>query len=131
MEELFNLGISENTIENMLEFNPNLKDLSNIEIQRNIKLLENIGCSKNDILNIISSNTLYLFKSENDIINLIDYLKKIGFISLSILFEANPYILNLENYEIENYINNRKEKGEEIEDIIDDLDSNPYLFNEI
>ena len=51
--------------------------------------------------------------------------------TLNILFDANPYILNLEPYEIDNYIKNRLEKNETLEDIIDDMDSNPYLFNEL
>ena len=50
---------------------------------------------------------------------------------LNILFDSNAYILNLVVFEIENYINNRLDSGEELEDIIDDLDSNPILFNEI
>ena len=49
----------------------------------------------------------------------------------NILFDANPYILNLEPFEIEKYINERKNNGENMEDIVDDLDSNPYLFNEL
>ena len=54
-----------------------------------------------------------------------------GFTSLNVLFDSNPYILNLEQFEIKNYINNRVSKGETIDEIIDDLDSNPYLFQEI
>ena len=50
---------------------------------------------------------------------------------LNILFDSNPYILNLEVFEIENYINSRLDSGEKLEDIIDDLDSNPILFNEM
>ena len=32
---------------------------------------------------------------------------------------------------IEKYINERLNKDEELEDIIDDLESNPQLFNEL
>ena len=40
-------------------------------------------------------------------------------------------LFNLEPYEIDNYIKNRLEKNETLEDIIDDMESNPYLFNEL
>ena len=62
------------------------------------------------------------------------YLKKLeelGFDTLNILFDGNPYILNLDDYEIENYIKKREDKGELLEDIVDDMSSNPYIFQEI
>ena len=51
--------------------------------------------------------------------------------ALNILLDSNPYILNLEVFEIEKYIYERLNKDEELEDIIDDLESNPQLFNEL
>ena len=74
---------------------------------------------------------MYLDKTNDIVLRLISKLKLYGFSMLNILFDSNPYILNLEVFEIENYINNRLDSGEELEDIIDDLDSNPILFNEI
>ena len=94
-------------------------------------LLKIIQCSDNQIINIISSNSLYLSKTKEEYLKLINYLIKKKFNTLNILFDSNPYILNLEPYEIEKYINNRINNGELEEDIIDDLDSNPYLFSEV
>lgn len=131
MEELYNLGISENTLKSMLDVEPNLNDLSDKEIQEKEILLSKIGCSRNEIINIISSNCSFFTKTNEEIIKLITYLNQIGFDNLNILFDANPYILNLETFEIEEYINKEVSKGKELEDIIDELDSNPYLFNEI
>lgn len=131
MEELYNLGISENTLKSMLDVEPNLNDLSDKEIQEKEMLLSKIGCSRNEIINIISSNCSFLTKTNKEIIKLITYLNQMGFDTLNILFDANPYILNLETFEIEEYINKEVSKGKELEDIIDELDSNPYLFNEI
>ena len=130
MEELFNLGISEDTIKTMMELNPNIKEITNKEINDKIKILKGINCTDSQIKNIISSNSLYLDKLNEDIIKLIKYLLEKGFRTLNILFDSNPYILNLEVFEIDNYINKRL-SSEKLEDIIDDLDSNPYLFNEI
>ena len=131
MEELFNLGISNNTIKNMLELVPNIKEMSNKDIIDKINILKNINCSDYQITNIISSNPMYLDRTNEEILKLLQKLNDLGFNTLNILLDANPYILNLETYEIDNYIKNRLEKNETLEDIIDDMDSNPYLFNEL
>ena len=131
MEELYRIGISENTIKNMLELVPTISEMSEKEIKEKELILKKINCDENQIINIISRNPMYLDKTNDIVLRLISKLKSYGFSMLNILFDSNPYILNLEVFEIENYINNRLDSGEELEDIIDDLDSNPVLFNEI
>lgn len=131
MEELYNIGISEVTLKSMMEINSRLLDLTNNEVIEKKLLLEEIGCSEIQILNIISSNPLFLNRITSEIVKLLECLMNFGFKSLNILFDSNPYILNLEPFEINNYINNRINNGELPENIIDDLDSNPYLFSEI
>ena len=131
MIELYNLGISESTIKNMLEMESSINDLTEREIKGKIVLLEELKCSKDQIVNIISSNSHYLNRTNGEIVKLIESLLNHGFKTLNILLDSNPYILNLEPFEIDNYIETRKNSGESLEDIIDDLDSNPYLFNEM
>ena len=58
-------------------------------------------------------------------------MEELGFDTLNILLDGNPYILNLDAYEIEEYIKDRENNGEQLEDIVDDMSSNPYLFTEI
>ena len=65
-----------------------------------------------------------------EILSLIITLKKLGFTCINILLDSNPYILNLEPFEIKNYIDNRIKKGETLEEIVDNLESEPYLFND-
>lgn len=130
MVELYNMGLSDKTIKNMLEINPEIKDMSSKDIIDKKMLLEKINCSESQIINIISSNPSYLNRTNLEIINLIKKLNNLGFDTLDILFDSNPYILNLDSFEIDNYINNRLSNGELLEDIVDDLDSNPYLFLE-
>ena len=115
----------------MLEINNDIKDLSSQEIYEKEIILTNVNCTKNQMKNIISSNALFLTRTNEEIIQLINCLKKYRFDTLNILFDSNPYILNLEPFEIDNYINERINNGEELDDIIDDLDSNPYLFEEM
>ena len=131
MIELYNLGISESTIKNMLEIEPDMKELSEKEMKEKIAILQELNCSKSQIISIISSNPHYLNRTNGEIIKLIKTLSNYGFDTLNILLDSNPYVLSLEPFEINNYIENRKNNGESLEDIIDDLDSNPYLFSEM
>ena len=131
MEELFKIGISEKTIKDMIEINPNIKEMTSKEVKEKIEILKQINCSDTQILNITSSNAMYLDRTNKEIIDLIKYLLSLGFNTLNILFDSNPYILNLEPFEINNYINTRINNGELHDNIIDDLDSNPQLFNEM
>lgn len=131
MINLFNIGINEDELKNILEICPNVKDISKEEIKNKINILESIGCNERHIRNIIISNPMYLDLINEDIFKLINRLLEIGFDTLNLLFDSNPYILNLDSFEIDNYIKDRIDNGEILEDIVDDLDSNPYLFNEI
>ena len=130
MEELYNLGISENTIKSMFEINPGINDLTNEEIREKEIILSKAGCTTNQITNIISSNSSFLNRTNEEIIKLISCLNKLGFV-LNILFDSNPYILNLEVFEIEEYIKKEQLNGKSLEEITNELDSEPYLFCEI
>jgi len=68
MEELYNLGISHTTILNMLEQCPNIKNMTINEIKEKIEILKKINCSNYQIVNIISSNAMYLDKTNENII---------------------------------------------------------------
>lgn len=131
MEELYNIGISENTIKNMIEQVPELIEMTKNEIIEKENILKTIKCDDIQITNIISSNPLILSRTNSEIIKLLNYLVSIGFKTLNILLDSNPYILNLDVFGIEEYITKRKSNGENVDNIIDNLDSNPYLFNEI
>ena len=131
MEELINLGLSDITLKTMQEINPEILEISEKEIIIKEEILKKINCSENQIINIIGSNPQMLSRTNGELINLISYLINLGFKSLNILFDSNPYILNLDPFEIKRYIEERSSKGEQLEQIIDELDSNPILFNEM
>lgn len=131
MEELFNLGILQETINIMKEVNPEINDLSSSEILAKTDLLKQMHCDDSQIVEIISCNPIFLSRTNTEVTILLSYLIKRGFTTINLLLDSNPFILNLEPFEIDNYINKRNRNGETIDEIVDDLDSNPYLFNEV
>ena len=132
MEEILkNIGISEKTIDSMIEICPNIQQLNSEEIIEKINILKHEKCNDTQIRDIIGSNPAYLDASETDVKKLIDKLRKLGFKNLNFLFDENPYILNSSDFEIEEYINERVRNGELLENIVDDMNENAYLFDEI
>ena len=130
-EILKKIGISEKTINQMEEICPNIKDLTNEEVLSKIEILKDINCDDIQIRNIVSSNAMYLDKSNTDINKLINELRKLGFDNLDLLFDGNPNILNLDDFEVRKYIKDRERNGELLEDIVDDMSSNLFIFEEI
>lgn len=130
-EILKKIGISEKTINQMEEICPNIKDLTKEEVLNKIEILKNINCDDIQIRNIVSSNAMYLDKSNTDINKLINELRKLGFDNLDLLFDGNPNILNLDDFEVRKYIEDRERNGELLEDIVDDMSSNLFIFEEI
>lgn len=131
MEMLFSLGISDNDIKNMLELCPNIMDMDENEINEKIEILTYVGCNLRHIKNIITSNPYYLDRICDDILKIIVCLKEIGVSNINLLLDSNPYLLNKDAFEIREYIDNRKKVGMFLEDIVDELESNPYIMDEI
>ena len=128
---LYELGINDNELKNILEQVPNFKNMEEDEIKEKIDILYYVGCNDKDIKNIIVSNPHYLDRMSDDILKLINYLKNIGFGNISLLFDNDPYFLNYDVFEIEDYINTKLSDGILLEDIIDEIESNPYIIDEI
>lgn len=128
---LFELGISDSDIKNMLELCPMIYDMDDDEIKEKIDILSYLGCNMRHIRNIIVSNPNYFDRINDGVFKLIDYLNRIGVSNIYLLFDSNPYLLNSDVFEIEEYINNRKEKGMSLEEILDEFESNPYIIDEI
>lgn len=131
MLELVYLGISDDEFNQILEINPNVKNMTNEDIKNKLDILRTVKCSDKNICNIITYNPLFFNLSDDDVISLIGYLTHKGFKCLNILFDSNPNILNMGVDEIDTYIAGRVEDGEELASVVDELDSNPILFDEI
>lgn len=123
MIELYNFGLTDSEIKQIIQVCPNILDLTNEEILNNIELLKNIGCNERQIKNIILCNPFYLDRSLKDMTNLINKLIEIGITNIKLLIDSNPLLLNKDAYEIDKYVNQELNKGYNIEDIIDRLES--------
>jgi hypothetical protein len=93
--------------------------------------LKKIGCDECIIKNVIMSNEQVLSRSISDLEKLVAKLREIGLTDIVDLLDANPYILNLDAYEIDDYIKRKEESGESFDEIVDALESEPALFMEI
>ena len=82
-----------------------------------------VGCKDYHIRNIISANPYYLSRSTNDIKQLINKLLSLGIQHLEITFDSNPWLLNKDAYEIDEYIKDEQFKGLSLDEIIDNIDS--------
>lgn len=125
LDKLIELGIREIDINNIKEFiNADYED-DFVEI---IKLLANINCRDSMIRNIVIGNPFILQRDYESVKNLIDYMTSVGFKNLNLLFDSYPLFLNKDKFEIEEYLNKHQDKS--MEDIIDELESNPLLIEE-
>lgn len=130
MDKLIQLGINDNDLKNMILQVPNIIKMSDDEINNKIDILTYVGCNIRHIKNILISNPDYLERMDEDILRLIKYLKGIGFSCLYLLFDANPYFLNYDAFEIRDYIDRQISLGKSLEDIIDEIEDNPYIIEE-
>ena len=123
MGYLFNLGFNENEIKDIITTNNEVMDLSDEEIKSLVEILVNIGCKDYHIKNIISANPYYLSRSTTDVNNIISKLLSLGIKHLETTFDSNPWLLNKDAYEIDEYIKDEQSKGLSLEEIIDKIDS--------
>ena len=123
---LLDLGIDENDIENIMEFNNGLTDYE--EYDKNIETLEMIGCNDKEIRNIIISNPNILIRSNLDILKLIKTLASYGFNTLNITFDTNPFLLNKDSYEIDEFFKEKRKQNLSDDEIIDLIENEIDAF---
>ena len=126
IDYLLDLGIDENDIKNIMEFNNGLTDYE--EYHKNIETLEMIGCNDKEIRNIIISNPNILIRSNLDILKLIKTLASYGFNTLNITFDTNPFLLNKDSYEIDEFFKEKRKQNLSDDEIIDLIENEIDVF---
>lgn len=131
MDLLIDLGIDESDLKNILDQCNDIMNLSFEEIKEKIDILSYVGCSVRQIRNIIICNPYYLDRFSDDVLKLISYLKRVGFSNLNFIFDSNPFFLNKDDFEIKDYIDSRLRDNVLLEDIVNDIENNPYIIDEV
>ena len=124
MDVLIRYGFSIEEIKNMMDTNNSIEEINDKDIYELIDILEKLGCDFNSIKNIFICNPFYLSRNVNDINNLIKKLYEIGCSHLNILFDSNPYILNISDIDIDKLYNEKKEEGLNESEIVDYINYN-------
>ncbi|MBS5778470.1 MAG: hypothetical protein KIC82_03385 [Acholeplasma sp.] len=121
MKTLYNL-IGED-FKNVLDANPFIEKLDDLEIENNINFLKEVDCSYEQMKNIIIFNPWLFNRSYDELNKLKNKLISIGITNLNITFDTQPLLLNKEIFEIDDFINEQIKKGLEINEIADIIDS--------
>lgn len=121
MKTLYNL-IGED-FKNVLDANPFIGKLDDLEIENNINFLKEVDCSYEQMKNIIIFNPWLFNRSYDELNKLKNKLISIGITNLNITFDTQPLLLNKEIFEIDDFINEQIKKGLEINEIADIIDS--------
>ncbi len=121
MKTLYNL-LGED-FKNVLDANPFIGKLDDLEIENNINFLKEVDCSYEQMKNIIIFNPWLFNRSYDELKKLKNKLISIGITNLNITFDTQPLLLNKEIFEIDDFINEQIKKGLEINEIADIIDS--------
>ena len=130
MLNLYNLGITDEELLELLEQNNKVIKLTEEDLLISINILKNIGCNDLQIKDIIITNPWYLTRSYDDTINLINKLTEIGIKNLNNLFDNYPLLLNKDDFEIQEFVDKCLKNNMDKNDIIDIIENNPYMIGE-
>ena len=124
MDVLIRFGLTIEEIQNMSYTNEEILQVEDEALNKLINILKDIGCSTNSIKNILLCNPFYLTSGVAAAEGLIQMFKKLGFSSLYVLFDSNPYILNMSSMDLENLYNQKIEEGLTKDEIINFVQNN-------
>ena len=120
MNYLYNLDLNENEILDIAEANGEVQDLSEEEIIKYIYVLIDIGCTQKQIHTIITSNPAYFSRDIEDVGTFLRKLKSYD-VDVSLALEANPWLLNKDSFELDEFINEKRSLGIADDKILDNF----------
>ena len=119
MDKLIRFGFSIDEINNMMNSNPEINDISDNDVSEIINILKGIDCSKDQIMNILVTNPFVLTGEITEIKKIIVKFLDFGIEDLAFLFDTNPFLLNINYKEIDSIIKRKTKMGESIDEIKD------------
>ena len=120
MNYLYNLDLNENEILDIAEANGGVQDLSEEEMIKYIYVLIDIGCTQKQIHTIITSNPAYFSRDVEDVGTFLRKLKSYD-VDVSLAVEANPWLLNKDSFELDEFINEKRSLGIADDKILDNF----------
>lgn len=120
MNYLYNLDLNENEILDIAEANGEVQDLSEEEMIKYIYILIDIGCTQKQIHTIITSNPAYFSRDIDDVGTFLRKLKSYD-VDVSLALEANPWLLNKDSFELDEFINEKRSLGIADDKILDNF----------
>lgn len=120
MNYLYNLDLNENEILDIVDANEEVKDLSEEEMLKYIYILIDIGCTQKQIHTIITSNPAYFSRDVEDVGTFLRKLKSYD-VDVSLALEANPWLLNKDSFELDEFINEKRSLGIADDKILDNF----------
>ena len=120
MNYLYNLDLNENEILDIAEANGEVQDLSEEEMIKYIYVLIDIGCTQKQIHTIITSNPAYFSRDVDDVGTFLRKLKSYD-VDVSLALEANPWLLNKDSFELDEFINEKRSLGIADDKILDNF----------
>ena len=119
MDILIRFGFSIEEINNMINSNEEINDISDSHIEDIIKILEEMGCGVNPIKNIFITNPFLLTREITEIKKLIVKLLDLGIEDLCFLFDSNPFLLNMDYKDVDSIVKSLSKDGYKKDDILD------------
>ena len=104
MDALIRYGFSVEEIKNIMNSNEDINNITDHDINKIIKLLEECNCKINHIKNIIITNPFLLTREYDEIVKTINILDK-NLKNVFLVLDTNPFILNITDRDIELLIN--------------------------
>lgn len=120
MNYLYNLDLNENEILDIVDANGEVQDLSEEEMIKYIYVLIDIGCTQKQIHTIITSNPAYFSRDIDDVGTFLRKLKSYD-VDVSLALEANPWLLNKDSFELDEFINEKRSLGIADDKILDNF----------
>ena len=124
MDSLIRFGFTIEEINILMDTNEDISYVEDNDVNEIIKLFKDNNCSNDTIKNIFICNPFTITNSITDTNKIIDKLKELGFKNINLLFDSNPYILNMSDKLIEKLYNKKKEEGLEKSEILDFISYN-------
>ena len=123
MDALIRFGFTIEEIKDMMDTNDSIEEVSEVLIYSLIDILKEIGCTQEDIKDILLCNPFYLTRDLDKIHDLMDQLKKVGCKHLNLIFDTNPYLLNMDVKELDRFYNKKIHEGYTNEEILEMIES--------